>query len=73
MFHCVNKKGKAGTIDRASETRPGDSNDNAGDPGAPAFFDRITEANLFQGFVATKAEGSFRSEIGAVPRRNRIF
>ena len=46
---------------------------NAGDPGAPAFFDRITEANLFQGFVATKAVGNFRSEIGAVPRRNKIF
>ena len=47
--------------------------DNAGDPGAPAFFDWITEANLFQGFVATKAVGSFRSEIGAIPRRNKIF
>ena len=47
--------------------------DNAGDPGAPTFFDRITEANLYQGFVATKAVGSFRSKIGAVPRRNKIF
>ena len=48
-------------------------NDNAGDPGVPAFFDRIIEANLFQGFVATKAEGSFRSKIGAVPQQNKIF
>ena len=43
------------------------------DPGAPTFFDRITEANLFQGFAATKAVGSFRSEIGAVPLQNKIF
>ena len=48
-------------------------NGNASDPGAPAFFDWITEANLFQGFVATKAVGSFRSEIGAVPRQNKIL
>ena len=47
--------------------------DNAGDPGVPTFFDRITEANLFQGFAATKAVGSFRSEIGAVPLQNKIF
>ena len=47
--------------------------DNASDPGVPAFFDQITEANLFQGFVATKAVGSFRSKIGAVPQQNKIF